>query len=50
VGAEFVSEADLLARSDFVIPLFPLTPATTGFFNAARSGHFFFISLEPRIE
>ncbi|KAJ1484917.1 D-isomer specific 2-hydroxyacid dehydrogenase [Baffinella frigidus] len=36
VGAEFVSEADLLSRSDFVIPMFPLTPATTGYFNASR--------------
>jgi len=36
VGAEFVDEAELFSRSDFVVPMFPLTAETTGYFNAAR--------------
>jgi glyoxylate/hydroxypyruvate reductase len=33
VGAEFVSEDELFASSDFVVPMFPLNDATRGFFN-----------------
>jgi len=38
VGATYVEFDDLLARSDIVIPLCPLTPETTGLFGADAFG------------
>lgn len=36
VGAEYVTEEQLLAQSDFVVPMFPLNDHTRGYFNTAR--------------
>jgi len=36
VGAVFVTEEELFRRADFVVPMFPLNDATSGFFNLSR--------------
>jgi len=36
LGCEYVSEETLLGEADFVVPMFPLNAATTGFFNMQR--------------